>query len=77
MRCVFSSDPVVSSSIFVGAKEKRISLGMVPTRASFQLRTYCCRRRFLLRARGCCFGTGDEEVHKNYGHGEAFMDHRR
>ena len=36
LRCVFSSDPAVSSSIFVGAEREENLIGMIPTRASLQ-----------------------------------------
>ena len=35
-RCVFSSDPAVSSSIFVGAEREENLIGMIPTRASLR-----------------------------------------
>ena len=37
LRCVFSSDPAVSSSIFVGAEREENLIGMIPTRASLRL----------------------------------------
>ena len=36
LRCVFSSDPAVSSSIFVGAEREENLIGMIPTRASLR-----------------------------------------
>ena len=38
LRCVFSSDPAVSSSIFVGAEREENLIGMIPTRASLRLK---------------------------------------
>ena len=43
LRCVFSSDPAVSSSIFVGAEREENLIGMIPTRASLQPH-YCSLR---------------------------------
>ena len=37
LRCVFSSDPAVSSSIFVGAEREENLIGMIPTRVSLRL----------------------------------------
>ena len=37
-RCVFSSDPAVSSSIFVGAEREENLIGMIPARASLRLK---------------------------------------
>ena len=37
LRCVFSSDPAVSSSIFVGAEREENLIGMIPTRVSLRI----------------------------------------